>query len=512
MSEIQSERASQAQELRDLQESYRKKRQALEEDAQTDLQRTRKDNAAKLRDESINGEAAVSHVRATSKEKLESLRNEADKTITYERNALSKRYQGTKQSGDSQIQTLNENLDARKDQVQKNASVVAKQETELRARESSLTNTIAQEQAAKRAKILATEQESLNQAHAKAQEQKAKLNDQSKREVSQISEQNRKEIEQLRENHHETFEKQASWSGQQLRRQSDENSKRIEQQRKEYSQNQAALHNEVQTEIQSEREESTERLKKMSAQNDQEVLRERDKGVKNLEQTRGYYDKNIAKIHKTGDEKVAYEKQLQENKVRTVKTNDKLELEELRTEHAEQLKERDLQYQDEKEQVKAFQHQSLAQQRREYDEAFHKNMKSFEETVKRQREDLRHTLMREKKEVTEDVGKYSSKKGDPFYRITQPKAELGETGDHYVVKTRVPEHEKDNVKITVKDDKVVVHGSRRFEDNIEDEEGRLATNSYQTFRQEIPLEHPVREKYLQKSYQDGVLTVKIPKA
>ena len=114
--------------------------------------------------------------------------------------------------------------------------------------------------------------------------------------------------------------------------------------------------------------------------------------------------------------------------------------------------------------------------------------------------------------MTQDVGKYNSKNSDPFYRISEPKAELSEHGDFYYVHANVPEHEKDNVHVIVHENKVIVAGDRRFEDQVEDQEGKVATHNYQTYRQEIPLEHPVREKFAQSSYENGILTVKIPKA
>ena len=156
--------------------------------------------------------------------------------------------------------------------------------------------------------------------------------------------------------------------------------------------------------------------------------------------------------------------------------------------------------------------QSLVQQRHEFNDAYTKNLNAFETQVKTQRENLKHTLAREKREVINDIGKYNGKNADPFYRLAQPAAEINDTGDHYVVRARVPEHEKENVKVVVHDDRVIVAGARRFEDRVDDSDVKISTNNYQTFRQEIPLEHPVREKLMKQSWADGILTIKIPKA
>ena len=54
-------------------------------------------------------------------------------------------------------------------------------------------------------------------------------------------------------------------------------------------------------------------------------------------------------------------------------------------------------------------------------------------------------------------------------------------------------------------------GKRAFNDDVKAEDRRFTTNSYQSFREEIPLSKPVAEKLVEKSYSNGVLKVKIPK-
>ena len=141
-----------------------------------------------------------------------------------------------------------------------------------------------------------------------------------------------------------------------------------------------------------------------------------------------------------------------------------------------------------------------------------KNQKAFEESVRMQKENYAHSLLKEKAEVLRDVGKFSKKQDDPFYRMAQVQGSLTESDSHYIVKAEVPEHEKENIKVTVKDDKVIVQGSRRFKDAIDQETSKISTENYQSFREVIPLEHPVKDKFTSRHWADGILTVKIPKA
>ncbi|NJL25600.1 MAG: Hsp20/alpha crystallin family protein [Calothrix sp. SM1_5_4] len=65
------------------------------------------------------------------------------------------------------------------------------------------------------------------------------------------------------------------------------------------------------------------------------------------------------------------------------------------------------------------------------------------------------------------------------------------------------------MKVIVKENRVVVHGHRRFQDRVDASDGgKVSTENYQTFREEIPLERPVHEKLALRSWENGVLTVK----
>ena len=243
-----------------------------------------------------------------------------------------------------------------------------------------------------------------------------------------------------------------------------------------------------------------------------EIEGARNKGTKDLDKMRLYYDKNLKKIHRAGEEKIQIGEEDMQHKLDVLDKESKAKLEQMKAAHHEEMEHNEELYKKEEVLGQNFYKDSLLQQRKGYEIAYRKNIKDFEDTVRAQREILGDTLARQKKSVTQNLGKYNNRSADPFYRISEPQANLRETDAHYFVQAQIPEHEKDNVHVIVHPDKVVVAGNRRFEDEVDDESGKMATHSYQTYRQEIPLEHPVREKYAQTSYENGVLTVKIPKA
>ncbi len=510
-SEIQ-DRAAQAQELRETQDAYRRRKQAVDAEGQEELQKARKENAQKLKDEMSSSEAAVNHVRVGTKDRLETLRDDGERKVTYERNALAKRYHNTIEHGEGQIGTLDEELATKQERLKANLKQVSEAQNDLRSKEAATNARIHKEQSEHRSKIAAGEQAEIVNLHNKATEQKTKINVEGRKEIERTSDENRSELSRLKATNRENYQKQREGIKEQLKLQTSENARRLDSARVEYNKNRLELDTKAREALAEKRASDNERLTKLETENSKQIDSARGKGVAGMEETRRYYDSNIAKVHKTGDEQLGREKETQEFRVRNLRLENQEDLGEIKANHKAEMTDLELAQKDEQERAKVMNKQTLIQQRHEYDTAFQKNLKAFEQTVKNQRHNLKQSLAREKREVIEDVGKYQSKRADPFYRLAQPAASIDETSEHYIVRAHIPEHEKENVKVTVHEEKVIVHGARRFEDRVDDSDVSIATNNYQTFRQEIPLEHPVRDKQMQKSWADGILTVKIPKA
>jgi HSP20 family molecular chaperone IbpA len=65
--------------------------------------------------------------------------------------------------------------------------------------------------------------------------------------------------------------------------------------------------------------------------------------------------------------------------------------------------------------------------------------------------------------------------------------------------------------VVVKENQIVISGSRRFQDQVQESGRRITTSNVQTFREAVPVEHPAVEKGVTREYKDGLLTVRIPK-
>src|SRR5690606_20555243 len=107
--------------------------------------------------------------------------------------------------------------------------------------------------------------------------------------------------------------------------------------------------------------------------------------------------------------------------------------------------------------------------------------------------------------------KFDHAESDPFYRMKELETQLEENENFFVFRAKVPEHERKNIDVIVKENEIVVSGQRHFEEKV-DKGGRIiATNTSQSLREKIPLKHPVVADAVDKQYENGFLTVRIPK-
>ena len=68
-----------------------------------------------------------------------------------------------------------------------------------------------------------------------------------------------------------------------------------------------------------------------------------------------------------------------------------------------------------------------------------------------------------------------------------------------------------NVRVTVQPDKISLNATRLHEQEYVNDNEKIASNNAQTIRQEFSLDKPVEHEQVVKTYNDGVLTITVPK-
>lgn len=93
-----------------------------------------------------------------------------------------------------------------------------------------------------------------------------------------------------------------------------------------------------------------------------------------------------------------------------------------------------------------------------------------------------------------------------------PQCDLKETKGEYIAKFDIPGIHKEDVKIEVEGSRLTVTGERKEEKQEKDERRFYSESYYGKFMRSFTLPSPIDEKKVEAQYENGVLTVKIPKS
>lgn len=106
---------------------------------------------------------------------------------------------------------------------------------------------------------------------------------------------------------------------------------------------------------------------------------------------------------------------------------------------------------------------------------------------------------------------YETRDTDEFYKIQDRGSQMNEGSDGYTIEAYSPEYEKDQVRVTVHNNKAVVSGNRKFQDSVQDEDKKISTNNYQTFREEFQFASPVAADNMTQERSGDYIRVFVPK-
>jgi len=92
-----------------------------------------------------------------------------------------------------------------------------------------------------------------------------------------------------------------------------------------------------------------------------------------------------------------------------------------------------------------------------------------------------------------------------------PAVDIYETDDAVVVKAELPGLEKDQIGVEVKDGILTLHGERKFEKEVTEENYHRIERAYGSFHRSFSLPSSVEQDKIGAKFKDGVLEVTLPK-
>jgi HSP20 family protein len=90
-------------------------------------------------------------------------------------------------------------------------------------------------------------------------------------------------------------------------------------------------------------------------------------------------------------------------------------------------------------------------------------------------------------------------------------ADVSEHDDYVVVELEAPGLDKDDIEVTVVDQRLIVTGTKSYEDERREGQLRITERAFGSFQRVIPLPERVAADRAEARYKRGVLTLKLPK-
>lgn len=93
-----------------------------------------------------------------------------------------------------------------------------------------------------------------------------------------------------------------------------------------------------------------------------------------------------------------------------------------------------------------------------------------------------------------------------------PAVDITEQDNEYIVKVELPGVNKDDVKITLESNILTIRGEKKQEKETKKENYHRVERSYGSFQRSFNLPTSVKSDKIDAAYNDGILTVSLPKA
>jgi len=92
-----------------------------------------------------------------------------------------------------------------------------------------------------------------------------------------------------------------------------------------------------------------------------------------------------------------------------------------------------------------------------------------------------------------------------------PSADISETDQEYLIRAELPAVKKEDVKVTLDQGMITIHGERKEEKETKDEKFHRVESFRGAFSRTFSVPENIDEKAIRADSKDGVLTVHLPK-
>jgi HSP20 family molecular chaperone IbpA len=318
-------------------------------------------------------------------------------------------------------------------------------------------------------------------------------------------------IQEMQQERADSINKINSEKKKKLQEISDFTQNKISQAREEGKREIDSIKNYYKSAGRSENEKSAVKLGEAREQNEVQVNSEKMRGERSQEKVRAAYEQQIKKLHQDGDAQAQFEKNLADEKLLKVDNDFKKKYDKTLQTWNQREKYMQDSYAQKLERQKSGHQALLKSQTQHFEKSYDKREHDNEVALEIQEGRYTKQLLNEKRKFTREASKYAGKEEDPFYKIEDRGSKFWETPNAYIVKAFSPDHEKDQIRVTVDRSKAVVSGQRAFKDKIEDDNKKVSTENYQSFREEFKFDIPVATEAMVRERRGDFVIFEIPK-
>jgi HSP20 family protein len=96
--------------------------------------------------------------------------------------------------------------------------------------------------------------------------------------------------------------------------------------------------------------------------------------------------------------------------------------------------------------------------------------------------------------------------------LFEPYSNIKETDKEYKVELAIPGLEKDDIKITIKKNMLIISSNKQYENKEEDKGYFRKEFNYSKFEQKYKLPIEIKKEDIKANYKNGILYIAIPKS
>lgn len=484
----------------------------LKQDYDRRMQKLRDEQRTKEAEIRSAGEAAVSHLKRSTDERVQNVEKQVSDHAKADIEAINDDYSKLRTRALREKDIAERELDTTRTKARQNVETVKSEaEREIAAAQ---TTTRAYKDAQDRARKEIAQQVSNEITDIKKQgsEKVHRTKEELQVEEQALMSKDNQAIENERLREKNQLARTHLTALEQLNEEKNNDNNRLAQQKQLARQNFDATRNQVHESIAKTQRAAEQKITALEKAAQHELEERRARMARTNEKVQKSYTNEIQRVQTEGNQQIAYEQEKDKALLKEEKLNGQAEVAQVHDEWAAKRDQEKNEYQTRIAELGKKYEETLTQQRGGFQSRYDATSKAQKSAFDHQRETYMREIYRQQKALEEKSQKIVSRGEDPFYRMRSFDASIEDHDSHYILRAKVPPAELNDLRIAVKEDKVTLSSKRKFQDGFSDGISRSETNAFESYRQEFDLPMTADAKRIVKGIKDdGTITVIIPK-